>query len=163
MWEPVGGVSRIEDGLISYRSSVKMGETDVNRRPRKQSLAEGQLLDEANIERVVGSIMKKYNLKEIPDFSAQKEKFKGELEAVFITERVSGRRNGQQNIPILPLKACIPPIYSHRDSITKETQAGTETNRVGSARSLPMSPDKDHKGAQKSVIQELDDDVLLEN
>jgi len=164
MWEQVGGVSRIEDGLISYRSSVRIGEAEVTRRVRKQSMQEGQLLDEANIERVVGSIMKKYNLKEIPDFSGQKDKIKGELEAIFVTERVDmGRRRNGQSVPILPLKACIPPLYSHRDSVTKDTQANTETGRAGSARSLPMSPDKDHKGAQKSVIQELDDDVLLEN
>jgi len=148
--------SRVEDGLTSYRTSVKTLNT------RKTSTADmGQLMDESDIERVVGSVMKKYNLREVPDFMGQKDYiFKAEMDGN-LTDRLQGRRNAQ-NVPILPLKA-LNPLSSERFSM-KDTQASTEPNRGGNGsavRSLPMSPDKDHKGAQKSIIQEIDDDDAL--
>ena len=121
----------------------------------------GQLMDEASIERVVGSVMKKYNMTEVPDFMGHTDLLSRAEIAGSLTDRLQGRR---QPVPLLPLKAVNPLA-----SVVAKDQASTEPNRGGNGsgsavRSLPMSPDKDHKGAQKSIIQEInDDDAILDS
>ena len=104
---------------------------------RRNSDAENSLLNTSGVERVVNSVLKKYNMEKPPNLYGHKG---------------LGESTGPYDFTKM--------IPTNKGTDLKDRNMNKiGLIKSGLRRSLPMSPDHDHRDGKKSVVEEIVDDL----
>jgi len=144
--------SQIRSNIRNYGDEPQpiLSSTKILEVQRKADSDElGQILDEANVERVVSTVLKKYNLQDAPQVSQRTE---NQVEAELINR--SNLRKSNSCRSTLPIKPFIPNLS--RESFDREINYQDQFSyRDQSIRSMPMIAEQSQRTSVKLAFSQI--------